>query len=66
MQEQKFVKKINGQDLIVETGTFAQQANGSVTVQYGDTVIMANATMSNCRIEGMNYFPLMVEYEEKF
>ncbi len=66
MQEKKFVKEINGQDLIVETGTFAQQANGSVTVQYGDTVIMANATMSNNKATGIDYFPLMVEYEEKF
>ena len=66
MQEQRFVKKINGQDLIVETGTFAQQANGSVTVQCGDTVIMANATISNNKAVGIDYFPLMVEYEEKF
>ncbi len=66
MQEQKFIKEINGQDLIVETGTFAQQANGSVTVQYGDTVIMANATISNNKATGIDYFPLMVEYEEKF
>ncbi len=66
MQEQRFVKKINGQDLIVETGTFAQQASGSVTVQCGDTVIMANATLSSNKAVGIDYFPLMVEYEEKF
>jgi len=66
MQKHKFVKEINGQELIVETGTFAQQASGSVTVRYGDTVIMANATMSNNKATGIDYFPLMVEYEEKF
>lgn len=66
MQELKFVKKINGQDLIVETGTLAQQAGGSVTVQYGDTVLMANATMTSNKAIGIDYFPLMVEYEEKF
>lgn len=65
MQEKKFVKNFNGQDLIVETGTLAQQANGSVTVRCGDTVILATATMSDHKAE-INYFPLMTDYEEKF
>ena len=66
MQEKKFEKTINGKNLIIETGSFAQQANGTVTIQCGDTVIMATATMSKNKTTGMNYFPLMVEYEEKF
>jgi len=66
MQEKKFEKTINGKNLIVETGSFAQQANGTVTVQCGDTVILATATMSRNKATGMNYFPLMVDYEEKF
>ncbi len=65
MQEKKFVKNFNGQDLIIEMGTLAQQANGSVTVKCGDTVILATATISNHKAE-INYFPLMTEYEEKF
>jgi polyribonucleotide nucleotidyltransferase len=65
MQEKKFVKNIDGKDLIVEMGTLAQQANGSVTVQCGDTVILATATMSDHKAE-IDYFPLMTEYEEKF
>jgi polyribonucleotide nucleotidyltransferase len=65
MQEKRFSKTINGKELIVETGSFAKQANGTVTVQQGDTVIMANATMSKNQAV-MDYFPLMVEYEEKF
>jgi polyribonucleotide nucleotidyltransferase len=66
MQEKRFSKTINGKELIVETGSFAKQANGTVTVQCGDTVIMANATMSKNQATGIDYFPLMVEYEEKF
>lgn len=65
MQEKKFVKNIDGKDLIVEMGTLAQQANGSVTVQCGETVILATATMSDHKAE-IDYFPLMTEYEEKF
>lgn len=66
METKKFAKKIGNHELVVETGLFAGQANGSVTVRYGDTVIMANATMSNRQAEGIDYFPLMVEYEEKY
>ncbi len=51
--------------MIVETGKFAGQANGSCTVRYGDTLVLATATMSGNQREGINFFPLMVEYEEK-
>ena len=62
----KFEMEIAGRRLIVESGLFAQQANASVTVRYGDTVVLATAVMSREAREGMNYFPLMVDYEEKF
>ena len=62
----KFETEIAGRKLIVESGLFAQQANASVTVRYGDTVVLATAVMSPEAREGMNYFPLMVDYEEKF
>ncbi|KKT32626.1 MAG: Polyribonucleotide nucleotidyltransferase [Candidatus Moranbacteria bacterium GW2011_GWF2_44_10] len=62
----KFETEIAGRKLIVESGLFAQQANASVTVRYGDTMVLATAVMSPGAREGMNYFPLMVDYEEKF
>ncbi len=53
------------QDLIVETGKVARQANGSVTLQYGGTVVLVTACMSKEPKEGQSYFPLIVEYQEK-
>lgn len=65
MEAKTFKKEIAGRELIIETGKLAGQANGSVTVQYGDTVVLATATMSDKIREGINYFPLMVDYEER-
>jgi polyribonucleotide nucleotidyltransferase len=53
-----------GRELTIETGELAQQANGSVLVRYGDTVVLVTATMSGPR-SGMSYFPLMINYEER-
>jgi polyribonucleotide nucleotidyltransferase len=55
-----------GKTLKIETTNWAEQASGSCLVQYGDTVVMANATMSQKDISGFDFFPLTVEYEEKF
>ena len=65
MEIKTFKKEIAGKELTIETGKMANQANGSVTVQYGDTVLLATATMSDRQREGINYFPLMVDYEER-
>ena len=65
METKTFKKEIAGRELIIETGKLAGQANGSVTVQYGDTVVLATATMSDRLREGVNFFPLMVDYEER-
>lgn len=62
----KFTVQWGGKDLIIETGVFANQANGSCTVQYGDTVVLATACMSESVREGLDFFPLQVEYEERF
>ncbi len=62
--QKRFETDFAGKKLIIETGLLAQQANGSCTVQYGDTVVMATATMGGVR-EGVNWFPLSVEYEER-
>jgi polyribonucleotide nucleotidyltransferase len=60
-------KEINffGRPLVVETGRMATQANGSVTLRYGDTLILAAATMSKAIREGIDFFPLTVDYEER-
>ncbi len=65
MKVKTFKKNLAGKEIIVETGKMANQANGSVTVQYGDTVVLATAVMSDNIREGINYFPLMVDYEER-
>ncbi len=54
-----------GRTLSVEMGRLALQANASCTVRYGDTVILATATMSRRTREGIDFFPLMVNFEEK-
>lgn len=54
-----------GRTLSVEVGKFALQANSSCTVRYGDTVILATATMSLNTRDGIDFFPLMVNFEEK-
>ncbi len=52
--------------LTLETGLFAPQANGAVTVRQGDTIILSTATASAAPREGIDYFPLQVEYRERF
>ncbi len=65
MEVKTFKKEIAGREMIIEAGRLAGQANGSATVQYGDTVLLATATMSDRQRDGINYFPLMVDYEER-
>jgi polyribonucleotide nucleotidyltransferase len=66
MEPKKFETEVAGRKLVIETGLLAGQANASITARYGDTVVLATAVMSPGAREGMNYFPLMVDYEEKF
>ncbi|MBP7402244.1 MAG: polyribonucleotide nucleotidyltransferase [Clostridia bacterium] len=54
-----------GRELTVETGKLAQFANGSCLVRYGDTVILSTVTASASPREGIDFFPLSVDYEEK-
>ncbi|MEK9659756.1 MAG: polyribonucleotide nucleotidyltransferase [Chloroflexota bacterium] len=56
--------EVAGKTLSIETGLFAQQANGSVVVRYGETVVLVTAVMGGVR-EGMDFFPLTVDYEER-
>ena len=62
---QKFEKEIGGEKLIIEIGQLAKQTNGSCTVRYGDTVILATVVASENIREDIDYFPLSVEYEER-
>jgi len=61
----KFDMEWAGKKLEIETGRLAGQANGSCTVRYGDTVVLATAVMSKEPREGIDFLPLSVEYEEK-
>ncbi|MGB4521461.1 MAG: polyribonucleotide nucleotidyltransferase [Candidatus Omnitrophota bacterium] len=65
MQESELRVKFGSQDLIIGTGKIAKQANGSVTVSYGGTVVLVTACMSKEIREGQDFFPLTVEYQEK-
>ncbi|PIQ90851.1 MAG: polyribonucleotide nucleotidyltransferase [Candidatus Omnitrophica bacterium CG11_big_fil_rev_8_21_14_0_20_41_12] len=65
MQNKSLTIKFGKNDLIIETGKFAKQANGSVTITYGATVILVTACMSAEIREGQGFFPLTVEYQEK-
>jgi len=58
--------EIGGKKITIETGLLAQQAAGAVTVQLGDTIIFSGVTCADKPKEGIDYFPLQVEYREKF
>lgn len=66
MQEKKWTLQIGGRELQVETGVLAKQASGAVKVSYGDTVVLATAVMKTGAASNMGYFPLMVDYEERY
>jgi len=66
MEQKKWSLQIGGRELQVETGVLAQQANGAVKVSYGDTVVLATAVMSEKAANITGYFPLMVDYEERY
>ena len=60
-----FKTTIGGREVSVDVGKYAQQANGSCIVRCGETVVMVNVTMAPVPREGMDFFPLSVDYEEK-
>jgi len=64
MKQQKSME-LEGRTLTIETGRVARQANGSVLVQYGETVVLAVAVASKKPVENKDFFPLSVEYREK-
>jgi polyribonucleotide nucleotidyltransferase len=56
--------KLGNQELIVETGKVAKQADGSVVIRYGDTMLLVAAVSARTAKEGLDFFPLTVEYRE--
>jgi polyribonucleotide nucleotidyltransferase len=66
MENKIYKKEIAGKTFIVELNNWAEQASGSVLVRLEDTVVLATAVMSPEYREGIDFFPLTVEYEEKF
>jgi len=66
MIKETFKLEIGGKELKVEIRNLAEQASGNVLVQYGDTLVLATAVMSKNESEGAGFFPLTVDYEERF
>lgn len=58
--------KIGNEELVLETGKMAKQANGAVFASYGDSVVLATACCGDKPVEGLDYVPLQVEYNEKY
>lgn len=65
MEPQVIGVDVGGQTMSFETGQLAQQANGSVLGRLGDTVVLATAVLRKEPREGMDFFPLLVDYEER-
>ncbi len=57
--------QIASEKLVIKTGNWAYQAGGAVTVSYGDTVVLATVVMSKAPREGIDFLPLLVNYEER-
>jgi len=65
VNSQKFTATLGDEVVTIETGKLAQQAGGAVTVRCGDTVLLVTATMSHNAREGIDFFPLTVDFEER-
>ncbi len=65
MDYKTFTMELAGRTLRVDVGRVAKQANGAALMHYGDTVVLSTATASEKPREGIDFFPLSVEYEEK-
>ena len=65
MMVKQFSMELAGRTLTVEIGKVAAQANGAALMRYGDTVVLSTATASEKPREGIDFFPLSVEFEEK-
>ncbi len=66
MIKEKFELTVGDKTLKIETTDWAEQASGSCLVSYGETVVLATAMMSQKNVDGFDFFPLTIDYEEKF
>ncbi len=67
MAQRKYLNesiKLGDKELSVETGKIAKQADGAVVIRYGDTMILVAAVSAHTAKEGLDFFPLTVEYRE--
>ncbi len=64
-ESKKYTVLVQDKEIIIETGTLAEQAGGAVTVRLGDSVMLGTATMGDDAREGVDFFPLTVNYEER-
>ena len=62
---ENFSMELSGRLLTIEVGKVAEQADGAVVVRYGDTVVLVTACASDKPKEGIDFFPLSVDYEER-
>lgn len=65
MTTKKFKTNFGNKEICVELGKLAMQATGAVTVKYGDTIVLATAVIASEVREGIDFFPLLVDYEER-
>src|SRR6266536_3280177 len=65
-KSQQFSTEFCGRELTIETGKMGFLADGAVTVRYGDTVVLGTAVVSNMPRDGIDFFPLLIDYEERF
>jgi polyribonucleotide nucleotidyltransferase len=65
LEEREFTTTVGSKELTFRTGKLAEQAGGAVSIQVGDSLLLATATMSKSIREGLDFFPLMVDFEEK-
>ena len=61
----QFTFEVGGREVTVETGRYAEQTNGSCVVRCGETAVLVSVCMSASPRDGMDFFPLQVDYEEK-
>src|SRR5436190_13061668 len=62
---ERVVAHLGGKEIIIETGKFAKQADGAVTVQLGETIVVVAAVAATKAKPGQDFFPLTVDYREK-
>ncbi len=65
MNFKQFTMPVGGREVVIEVGKYAEQTNGACVVRCGETAVMVSVCMSASPREGMDFFPLQVDYEEK-